>query len=109
MNKKSLLVFLVLSLLSFQIVFAETIIPNPLDFENLEDLLNGILIGLVSIGGSVFVLLIVISGAKLMTSMGDPSAMKKAKDTIWYCSLGLIVLLASQAIYNFVSTIWQSN
>lgn len=99
--------FLALSLLSFQMVSAETVIFNPLDFENLQDLLNGILVGLVSIAGSVFVLLIVISGAKLMTSMGDPSAMKKAKDTIWYCSLGLIVLLASQAIYNFVSKMWQ--
>jgi hypothetical protein len=106
MNKKYFLFVIIFCFSFFFIVNADTaIVPNPLPYDTLKELFDKILEGLLYLVGGIFVLMIVISGVKLMTAMGDPGELQKAKNTIWYCSLGLIVLLAADAIYNFVSKI----
>lgn len=52
--------------------------------------------------GTVAVVFIVIGGVQYMTSAGDPSKTKKAKDTILYATIGLIICALSFAIVNFV-------
>ncbi len=58
----------------------------------------------VAIGvlGLVAVVVIIMGGVSYMTSAGDPSKIKKAKDTILYASIGLIVAALSFAMTDFV-------
>ena len=69
------------------------------DFKgNLTAVLNAI-IGML---GLVAVVVIIIGGVTYMTSAGDAGKVKKAKDTILYGVIGLIVVALAFAIVNFV-------
>lgn len=54
--------------------------------------------------GAIAVIMIVIGGIRYVTSNGDASSTKGAKDTIMYAVIGLIVALIAYAIVNFVIT-----
>lgn len=69
------------------------------DFRNsLLEILNGVL----SILAVVAVIVIVIGGVRYMTSTGDPSKTKKARDTILYAAIGLVVCGIAAIVVNFV-------
>ena len=69
------------------------------DFSNT---IIGIVNGIVGALSLVAVIFIVIGGINYMTSQGDPAKTKKAKDTILYAVIGLIVAVLAFAIVNFV-------
>lgn len=48
------------------------------------------------------VLFIVIGGVRYVLSQGDPSAITKAKSTIVYAVIGLVIAILAQAIVVFV-------
>lgn len=52
--------------------------------------------------GAVAVVMIIIGGVTYTTSGGDAAAVKKAKDTILYSVVGLVVAFLAFAIVNFV-------
>lgn len=52
--------------------------------------------------GAISVLMIVIAGIKYSASQGDPQAISKAKGTIIYAIIGLIVAIMSTVIVGFV-------
>ena len=52
----------------------------------------------------VCVIVIIIGGVNYMTSSGDAGKVKKAKDTILYGVIGLVVCVLAFAIVNFVIT-----
>ncbi len=54
------------------------------------------------IAGAIALLIITISGFKYTMSMGEPTATKKAKDTILFAFIGLFVIMIATAIVNFV-------
>jgi len=86
------------------IVYADnSSVPNPIPWaKTITDVVMRILDGMIYLAGGVFVLLIVIAGIRLMGSFGNPAKLNDTKNNLWYCSLGLITLLASKAILNFV-------
>lgn len=49
----------------------------------------------------VIVLLIIYSGFLVITSGGDEEKMKKVKSTILYIVIGMLLLVASYALFNF--------
>ena len=57
---------------------------------------------LLFILGMIAVIMIVVGGLQYTTSGGDSSQTKKAKDTILYSVVGLIVAMLAYAIVNFV-------
>lgn len=65
---------------------------------NVITILN-VFIGVLS---AVAVVVIVIGGINYMTSAGDAAKVKKAKDTILYAVIGLIVCALAAVIVNFV-------
>ena len=65
---------------------------------NIINILNGI-VGALAI---VAVIVIIIGGIGYMTSSGDAAKVKKAKDTILYGIIGLIICVLAFAIVNFV-------
>ena len=54
------------------------------------------------LAGIVAVLFIIIGGISYSTSAGDPGKISRAKDTILYAVIGLIVVLVSFIIVQFV-------
>lgn len=69
---------------------------------NLKNAVIGIISGVVGILGLVAVVVIIIGGINYMTSAGDAGKVKKAKDTILYGVIGLVVCVLAFAIVNFV-------
>ena len=68
----------------------------------LNNALTTILKGIILILGVVAVIFIVVGGVNYMTSAGDANKIKKAKDTILYAVIGLIICALSFMIVNFV-------
>ena len=54
--------------------------------------------------GILGVIMIIFGGIRYVTSTGDASRVKAAKDTIMYSVIGLIVAALAYAIVNFVLT-----
>ena len=65
---------------------------------NITNILNGI----IGVLGVVCVVVVIIGGINYMTSSGDAGKVKKAKDTILYGLIGLVVCLLAFALVNFV-------
>ena len=59
--------------------------------------------------GILAVVVIIIGGIFYATSMGDPGKTKRAKETIMYASIGLIVVLLAFAITEFIINATQGN
>lgn len=64
--------------------------------------LDNILNLVFTITGAVAFLFIIIGGFKYIVSSGDPQSTAKAKNTIIYAAVGLMVTLAASLIVNFV-------
>ena len=72
---------------------------NADDFDNMViNILNGV----IGVLGLVCVVVIIIGGVNYMTSSGDAGKVKKAKDTILYGLIGLVVCVLAFAMVNFV-------
>jgi len=57
---------------------------------------------LLSILGTIAVIMIIVAGIRYTTSGGDSSSTKAAKDTILYAVVGLAVAASAFAIVNYV-------
>lgn len=74
--------------------------------KELPDVAINIINIIIGISGIVAVVFIVIGGINYMTSTGDAGKVKKAKDTILYAVIGLVICALSFAIVNWaISTI----
>lgn len=63
---------------------------------------TGLINVILGIVGFLAVLMIIFGGITYTTSAGDPGKVKKAKDTIMYGLIGLVVAVLAFAIVNFV-------
>ncbi|MBQ3430799.1 hypothetical protein IJG20_01685 [Candidatus Saccharibacteria bacterium] len=52
--------------------------------------------------GVLAVIMIIVSGLKMTTSAGNPGAVQKAKQTLIYALVGLVIAVLAYAIVNFV-------
>jgi hypothetical protein len=57
---------------------------------------------LIFVAGAIAVIVLIIGGLNYVTSTGDAARIKKAKDTILYAIIGLIIAILAYAIINFV-------
>ena len=64
----------------------------------------GVIQLVMTILGAVAVIMIVIGGIKYTISQGDRSALTRAKNTILYSVIGLVVAIFATAIIGFVSS-----
>ncbi len=58
---------------------------------------------LLYVAGGVAILIIVLGGIRYVTSTGDATRVKQAKDTILYAIFGLVIAILAFAIVNFVA------
>ena len=70
--------------------------------DSLQSAITNILSAIIGVAGLVSVVYIIIGGVQYMTSSGDASKVEKAKKTILYACIGLIVCALSFVIVNFV-------
>ena len=71
--------------------------------ETIPSYITKIVSGLLYILGVVSVIVIIIAGVFYTTSVGDPKMVEKAKNTLMYAVIGLVVALLSYAIVSFVA------
>ena len=69
---------------------------------SLQSTIINIINGVVGVLALVAVIVIIIGGINYMISAGDAGKVKKAKDTILYGVIGLIICVLAFAIVNFV-------
>lgn len=72
------------------------------DGTNINNILRVVLNILSFIAGVIAVIMIIISGIKFMTSQGDSGKVSSARNTIIYALIGILIVLLSQAIVQFV-------
>lgn len=70
--------------------------------DKLPEVVQNIVSAVIAVSGIVAVIFIVVGGINYMTAAGDSAKVKKAKDTILYASIGLVVCALSFVIVNFV-------
>ncbi|HSX27576.1 MAG TPA: hypothetical protein VLG25_02240 [Patescibacteria group bacterium] len=88
-----------ISLLAVLIKKDELQIPDP----NLDkDLLTSVLEIVFGVIAVVAVIFIIISAIRYQTTIGDPAATSKLRNTIIYAAIGLTVALSAEAIIQFV-------
>lgn len=66
-----------------------------------EGAIEGILYAIIGVSGLVAVIFIVIGGVNYMTSGGDAGKLQKAKNTILYACIGLVICVLAFAITNW--------
>lgn len=96
----SKILLLVLILIPF-ITFAIEI-TNPLGTTDIQGIMKNILNAIFSIVGIIAVAMIVWGGIQLMISGGEEQKREAAKKTITYAIIGLIVVILSSAILEFI-------
>lgn len=69
--------------------------------DSLQSAITNILSAIIGVAGLVSVAYIIVGGVQYMTSSGDSSKTEKAKKTILYALIGLVVCALSFAIVNF--------
>lgn len=75
---------------------------NSANKNDLMEQANTIINVIIGVIGFVAVAFIIFGGVQYTTSAGDPGKVKKAKDTILYGIIGLVVSMLAYAIVNFV-------
>ena len=70
--------------------------------DDLWGVLNKVINVALAVIGFVAVVMIILGGFQYTTSAGDASKVTKAKNTILYGIIGLVVALLAYAIVNFV-------
>jgi type IV secretory pathway VirB2 component (pilin) len=76
--------------------------PEACNGNDLNEIIQLIVNAIIFVIGIVAVVMIILCGISYATSQGDPSKVKKGKDTILYGIIGLIIALLAYAIVNFV-------
>lgn len=70
--------------------------------ENINGLITNVINVLLFVVGIISVVMIIIGGIMYATSAGDAGAVTKAKNTILYAVIGLVVAFLAFAIVNWV-------
>ncbi|MBI3494822.1 hypothetical protein HY004_02465 [Candidatus Saccharibacteria bacterium] len=68
----------------------------------ISGILKSVINTMIFLAGSIAVIMIVVGGIRYITSDGDPGAATKAKNTIIYALVGVVVAIMSYSIVNFV-------
>ncbi len=77
-------------------------ITDPKAEDSLNQTLRNIINTLIFAAGIIAVIMIVVSGIRFVSSRGNPDSTNKARQTLIYSIVGLIVAVAAFAIVNFV-------
>jgi len=77
---------------------------NRLDYSKSNNVVWDIVRFVLLALGGVAVIMIIVGGIQYTTSQGDSSSVTKAKNTILYAVIGLVVALSAAGIVTFIIT-----
>lgn len=77
-------------------------IPNPLLSFEPGNLLAQVINSLLLWGGAVALVFIIIGGFRFIISMGNPEGVEKARHTVMYAVLGLIIIFLAYIIVAYL-------
>lgn len=78
---------------------------NPFAATSLQGFASKLLEDTVSIGGLLALLMIILSGFRYMVSRGDEKTVSKAKNTLTWSVLGLVIMIFAYVIIKAVATL----
>jgi hypothetical protein len=81
---------------------ADTVLCKDKDKKKFNDVVQTIVNTLLFILGAVCVIVIIIAGITYTTSGGDAALVTKAKNTLLYAIVGLIVAILAYPIVNYI-------
>ena len=67
--------------------------------------IGNVIAGLLVFSGTIAIFMLIFAGFKYVTSSGDPKQVEGAKQTMTYAIIGLVVILLSFFIINFISVV----
>lgn len=76
--------------------------------DELPTVIQNILNSVILISGTVALTFVIVGGVQYMASTGDPGKTKKAKDTILYACVGLVICALAFIIVNWTISIINS-
>jgi len=79
--------------------------PPPKTFTDFEGMFQGVISSLLSLGGIVLFLMLVLGGFKYILSGGNPDAVASARRTMTYAIIGLILMASAYLILFLIETI----
>lgn len=82
---------------------SDTKIENPIDENNITDLIQRILEGVIKIGMPIIVLAIIYSGFLFVSAQGNTEKLSEAKRSLLYTLIGAAILLGSWAIAQLIT------
>lgn len=80
---------------------------NKLKVDNVQDLIGIIVRGVMGVIGTVALVMMLYGGITWMTARGNSESTQKARDTILWAGLGIILIFASYALVDFVFEIFR--
>lgn len=81
--------------------FAATISTLP-STTSLDDVIQDITTWILGLAGAVAVLFLIIGGVQYVISAGNPTSAEKAKKTIIFALIGIVIIAASALLVNVV-------
>lgn len=82
----------------------DSIRPSGVNKDGLMSTINTVINVIIGIIGMLAVIMIIVGGINFVLSQGDTAKVTKARNTILYGVVGLVVALLAFAIVNFVLT-----
>lgn len=70
---------------------------------NIDDVVPKVLRAVFGIMGSIAVVVVMVGGLQYILSSGDPKRTQRAKETILYAVIGIVISLSAYAIVSFVA------
>lgn len=80
-------------------------IPNPLRWDSIEEVINGIIDFLMIIVIPIGTVMIIVGGLQYMLSGGSEDKVRKAKSTILYAIIGVAIVLSVKFIVGIIQEI----
>ena len=74
------------------------VFTNPLEAQNLGDLINNLINILFTVGLIIAPFMILFAGFQFLTSGGDPNKINTGKNILIYTFVGLIIILLSKGV-----------
>ncbi len=83
-------------------VLAATALTNPLGQTSIPKIIGNIVKALLGLSGALALFVFVWSGVLMIIAAGNPEKIKKAKDSLIWATIGLVVIFTS---YTLVATL----
>lgn len=78
-------------------------IPDAADADGLRDTIVNIITAILNFLALIAVIIIIIAGIRLIVSQGEEEPKEKAKKTIFYAIVGLVIVLFARVIVGLVT------